>query len=153
MAGPNHDFLLLSRSEHPFNSYDRFINDPRAIKLHDDLVGYLFDTLMWIPSFNPARGEASTGLCRWGPTDIHTDGASQAVLIFASWADLFSVGPELLRLTGGWSWTDGQAESGGEYERLEFDREETVAALRRLAADARRVAAGGDDLYILHLGL
>jgi hypothetical protein len=38
MAGPYHEFFLLSRSEHPFTSYMRFINDPRAILLHDDLV-------------------------------------------------------------------------------------------------------------------
>ncbi len=153
MAGLNHDFFLLSKTEHPFNSYMRFINDPRAIQLHDDLVGYMYDTLVWIPSFNPAKSEPSTGLCRWGPTVIDTVGASQAVQIFSSWADLFSVGPGWLRLSGEWSWIEGQPDSGGEYERLEFDRQETVGTLRRLAEYARRVAAGDGDLYILHLGV
>ncbi|MGP0062829.1 MAG: hypothetical protein ACLQGP_04400 [Isosphaeraceae bacterium] len=153
MAGPNHNFFLLSQTEHPFTGYMRFINDPRAIQLHDDLVGYMYDSLVWIPSFNPAKGEPSDGLCRWGPTIIHTDGASRAAKIFSSWADIFSTGPELLHLTGEWSWTEVQPQSSGEYERLEFDRQEIVGALRRLAAHGERVAAGDGDLYILHLGI
>jgi hypothetical protein len=153
MAGLNHDFFLLSKTEYPFASYMRFINDPRAVQLHDDLVGYMYDTLEWIPSFNAAKGEPSTGLCRWGPTVIRTDGAFQAVQIFFSWADLFSVSPKLLRLTGGWSWTEGQPDSGGKDERLEFDRQETVGTLRRLAVHAKRAAAVDSDFYILHLGI
>jgi hypothetical protein len=52
-----------------------------------------------------------------------------------------------------WSWVGREPNSRGEYERLEFDRDETVETLRRLAAHAKRVAAGDGDLYILHLGV
>ena len=91
MPGLNHDFFLLSRAEHPFTDYTRFINDPSAVLLHDDLVSYMVDTLEWIPSFNPTRGEPWNGLCRWGPTVIHTAGATQAARIFSAWANLFGV--------------------------------------------------------------
>lgn len=153
MAGLNHDFFLLSRTEHPVTDYSRFINDPRAVVLHDDLIDYLYDTLHWIPSFNPARGEPTTGLCRCGVTVIQTEGASQAAQVFSSWADLFSVGPKSLRLTGGWTWIEGQPDTEGEYARLVFDGPETIGSLRRLAAYARQVAESDGDLYILHIGI
>lgn len=153
MAGPNHDFFVLSQIEHPFTSYMHFINDPAAIQLHDNLVGYMYDTLDWIPTINPAKGEPSTGLCRWGPTIIHTNGASKAFQVFSSWASLFSAGPRQLRLTGEWSSAVGRSEHECKYEPLEFGRKESVGAIRRLAAAAERVAASDGDLYILHLGI
>jgi hypothetical protein len=113
----------------------------------------MFDTLEWIPRFNPAKGERSTGLCRWGPTIILAEGASQAAQVFASWADLFEAGPVELRLTAERRWTEGDGESRGEFERLAFDREQTVGALRHLASYAKPIAAGGVDLYMLHLGI
>jgi hypothetical protein len=153
VAGPFHDFLLLSLAEHPFTSYGKFVNDPRAVRLHDDLISYFWDTLAWLPSYNPARRDPTTGLCRWGPTIISTDGAAAACRIFAAWADLLNAGPSVLHLTGDWTYIAGQPPNEGEYERLEFDREETVARLRLLAHYADEVAASGHDLYILHLGV
>jgi hypothetical protein len=153
VAGLFHDFLLLSLAEHPFTSYAKFINDPRAVRLHDDFIGYLLDSLIWLPSYNPAKQEPTTGLCRWGPTIIHTDGAVTACRIFNAWADLFNAGPPILHLTGDWTYLEGEPSNEGAYERLEFDREETVDRLRLLARYADKVAGSGHDLYILHLGV
>jgi hypothetical protein len=109
--------------------------------------------LTWLPSYNPAKEESTTGLCRWGPTIISTDGATTARRIFAAWADLLGAGPPVLRLTGRWTYIEGGPSSEGRYERLEFDREESVARLRLLAHFAEEVARSGHDLYILHLGI
>ena len=62
MAGLFHDFLLLSLTEHPFTDYSSFINDPGAVQLHDDLIGYFIDALNWIPSYNPGMKEPTVGL-------------------------------------------------------------------------------------------
>lgn len=153
MSGPFHDFLLLSLAEHPFTSYGKFVNDPRAVRLHDDLVGYIWDTLAWLPSYNPAKKESVTGLCRWGPTIIAADGAATACRIFAAWADLLGAGPPLLRLDGEWTYIENETPNEGRYERLEFDRDETVARFRLLSRFAEEVTGSGHDLYILHLGV
>jgi len=148
-----HDFFLLSRSEHPFSSYANFINDPRAVLLDDAIILYLMDSLEWIPSFAPHRGEPSTGLDHLGVTIIDTDGAPAARRIFSAWADLFSAGPPVLRLTERGTRIVGQPSDLAGIEPLQIDRDETVDRLRTLADYADRVANSKDDLYILHLGV
>ena len=93
------------------------------------------------------------GLCRSGPTIIPIDGATTARRVFTAWADLFDAGPRTLRLTGVWTWTEGEPCNEGEFMRLEFERNETVDRLRILARYADEVASLGHDLYILHLGI
>ena len=101
--GLNHDFLLLDRVRDGEWEQLRFIHDPRAIHLHDDFVRYMEDTLAWIPTTNPARGEPHRGLCMWGPTLIEAEGASVAERVFGGWAELLAAGPPRLGLTGGFS--------------------------------------------------
>src|SRR3712207_6567195 len=102
MAGLNHEFLLVSRKEHEYSEYMNFINDPSAIEIHDDLLGYIADTLKWIPTYNPAKSEKCAGLCWYGPTVIQSEGARIAAQIFRAWAELLSCGPRELQLTGSW---------------------------------------------------
>jgi hypothetical protein len=163
MGGLNHDFFLLSLEEHPYTDYHRFYNRSDALLVHDDILQYLADTLRWIPTINAARGVPHDGLCWYGPTAITETGAGQARRIFQAWADLFEVGPEVVRLTGAWSWQvrnepeqDGYTivESGTEgYEQLIVPRSGLVQTLRTLAEWAERVRQSGGDHYILHLGI
>jgi hypothetical protein len=146
VAGLYHDFLLLSSADDPITSYEKFVNNPGAILLHDDLIGYMWDSLLWVPSYNPAKGEPSVGLFRWGPTVIRTDGATTACRVFTAWADLFSAGPRSVRLTGNWTCVEGAPINEGTYDRLEFDRDETVDRLRRLARWADKVGGSGSAL-------
>ena len=60
--GLNHDFLLIDRDRDGEWELLQFIHHPRAIQLHDDFVRYMQDTLAWIPTTNPARGEPHRGL-------------------------------------------------------------------------------------------
>jgi hypothetical protein len=55
MAGLNHDFLLLSRKEHPFENWRNFYHHPDALLIHDNVIGYMADSLNWIPTYNPAK--------------------------------------------------------------------------------------------------
>jgi hypothetical protein len=159
----DHDFLLLDRETDGEWVLTRFVHDPRALRLHDDLVRYMADTLAWVPTFNPARREPHKGLCMWGPTIIDADGAPIAERVFRAWADLLVLGPPVLALTGNFSWVaEGDAplsdaervtplERG--YDRLEFDRDEVVGVLQQLVQYSDRVRSAGGRLYLLHQGV
>ena len=153
MPGPYHDFLLLSRTEHKFSEYSQFINDPRAIRLEDDLLRYVADTLVWIPTLNPAKNEPHRGLCFYGPTVIHNEGASSAAAIFGAWAVLFACGPNTYKLTGSWTVTEDDPSSESGYEKLDIDREELVRNLRQLENYAKQICETNGDYYILHMGI
>jgi hypothetical protein len=158
----NHDFLLLDRATDGEWELSRFINDPRVIHLHDDLVRYLGDTLDWIPTINPARGEPHQGLCMWGPTLIEAEGAEVAERVFAAWADLFSASPPILSLAGNFSWATSDdvrpsreraAQLEGGYDQLKFNRDEVVGILQQLALWCRQVRSGDGKLYLYHGGI
>lgn len=162
--GPYHDFLLLDRQKDGEWELTKFIHDPRAVRLEDDFVRYIEDTLAWIPTLNPARREPHHGLCMWGPTVINVEGAAMAQRVFGAWADLFAAGPQVLSLTGTFSWAgDFEAPSGsdvprttqldGGYDSLEFERDRVVAVLREIAGYAAKVKAADGRLYLLHQGV
>ena len=132
-------------------------------KIHNDVLEYMADTLKWIPTYNPATKRPHDGLCWHGPTVIREPGAEVAANIFSSWAALFSVGPEDLRLTGqfGWQLENDPDKDGFErvvpgsaaYENLMIDRDAVVKNLRTLAEYAGRVQQTNGAQYILHLGI
>lgn len=163
MAGLNHDFLLLDCEIDGDWSTSRFAHDPRAIHLHDDLLRYMTDTLVWIPTYNPARREQHMGLCMWGVTAITADGASIAEQVFLAWANLFSLAPPQLRLTGSYGGTLKSALSSadcervsileGGYAQLVFDRDQVVETLQALARYAGEVLRAKGRLYLLHEGI
>jgi hypothetical protein len=94
MTGLNPDFLLLSSREHAYTDYLRWRNKPRAVKVHDDIMRYIRDTLTCITCYNPATKMAKhKGLNFYGPTVIKSEGAIIAGSIFAAWAILLSNEP------------------------------------------------------------
>jgi hypothetical protein len=154
MAGFNHDFLLLSNQEHSYTDYLRWINNPQAIQIHDDMVHYIQDTLNWIPCYNPARNMIQhKGLNLYGPTVIKSDGAIRAEKVFMAWIALFSNGPKEIQLTGCHEWNEGENKAAGQYSVIKIDRDEIVKRFTALALIARKVAASKDNLFILHLGI
>jgi hypothetical protein len=92
----DHDFLLLDQDVDGQTEFVRFAGDPRGVRLHDDLIQYMVDTLAWIPTTNPSRRHAHRGLCLCGVTIIDTAGAAVAERVFPAWADLFAAGPPIL---------------------------------------------------------
>lgn len=158
----DHDFLLLNRDTDGEWELLRFIHDQRAIHLHDDFVRYIADTLAWVPTVNPARGEPQKGLCMWGVTIIESDGAAIAERVFGAWAELLAIGPSLLSLTGGFiqAASDSMLVTGervtqleGGYDCLEFNRDEVVGILRQLSEWCRQVRLGAGRLYLYHGGV
>ena len=152
MAEINHDFLLLSKAEQPYGDYLQWLNHPTAIQVPDDLLAYLSDTLKWVVCYNPGNKMTKhIGLNWYGPSVIKQDGAMLLKQIFENWASLFANSPDSLHLTGNFRWNDGQ--TNGQYERLVFNRDDSIKTFRTLAGYAKQVANSQDDLYILHLGL
>ena len=160
--GLNHDFILLDAETDGTWSVGRFIRDPRAVHLHDDVVGYLWDTLMWIPTLNPATGERGLGLNRWGPTAIEKDGAEIAAAVFSSWAQIFSLGPDPLDLKGpyvleGFATSQDNPDSppkiDGHYERLNIDRGVLLETLNQLSGWCARISTTNAREYLFHGGI
>jgi hypothetical protein len=152
MAGLNHSFFLVRTDEFLPMAFGHFVPLPGEVEIHDDLLRYMGDTLAWIPAHNPARGEPCIGLCMYGPTTIHSEGARVAMTVFSAWANLFSLGPRDLDLTGAYGWA-GDDPSAGEYERLRLDRDVMCAHLRALAQYSEKVWLGNGELYLLHIGI
>lgn len=154
MAGLNHDFLLLSTREHPYSDYMKWINHRKAISIHDDVMHYMHDTLNWIMCYNPANKMMKhKGLNFYGPTVIKKDGAVDAEKIFSTWASLFSIGPKRIRLTGAYSWIEGESKETGSYSEIKIDRAAVVDRLRTVAKYSKSVADSNGKLFILHLGI
>ena len=163
MVGLNHDFLLLARKDHPIEEWKRFYHNPDAVKIHDDVLLYMSDTLKWIPTYNPATKRAFQGLCWYGPTIILQPGAEVAARVFSLWANLLNCGPSKLELTGAFEWKlENDPDKDGfervvphsaKYENLTFERDKLVEAIRDLASYADRVQQTQGEYYILHLGI
>lgn len=129
MAGLNHEFLLLSRSEHPYENYLRWLHHPTAIRVHDDILSYLSDTLKGVVCYNPGNKMTKhIGLNWYGPSVIKHDGALLLKQIFVNGESLFGNVPN-------------------------SDQELIIKTIRILAGYANQVANSKADLYILHLGI
>jgi hypothetical protein len=95
-----------------------------------------------------------------GATLIEAEGAEIAERVFSAWAELLAAGPPRLALTGAFS---GEAEAPppgvrvtqleGGYDRLDFDRDELVGTLRKLAAWCGQVRSGAGRWYLHHGGV
>jgi len=149
-AGPWHDFFLLQEGLEPYAGYGKWIGGPGTVRLSDDIIGCLYDSLEWIPSLNPSNPAEwqGHGLDRWGPTVINREGAPTALRVFSAWAELFAAGPAQLVPCSDYS--EGPDDEKG-YLRLLVPRDELVEQMRTLADYARRSVDG--EAYILHIGV
>jgi hypothetical protein len=150
---PTHDFLLLPEKDEHYSDYMRYINDPNALTVDDDLVVYVQDTLNWIPTINPANPAVwgGYGLNYYGPTVINKAGAAKMARIFNLWAALLQEGPEEVKLRGGYEWTEEETSSGGRYAIVTAPRDSVVKTFRAIAAIGEQAASG--KFYVLHLGV
>ena len=153
MHGPFHDFLLVNKKQYDYSQYIELINHPSRVQISDDLIIYMNDSFKWIPTFNPAKKETHQGLCMYGPTVIKDEGAIIAEKIFNSWISLFAQGPERLTLRGCFSWMNGSSPDSGEYETLEFLRDEIIESLLKISEFCRKVKDSKNEFYLLHLGV
>jgi hypothetical protein len=158
MQGPYHEFILLREGTYSYSDYMGIskTSSIELLKLSDDFVWYIHDTLLWIPSINPANPQEwiGYGLNLYGPTIITKDGSETAKQIFGAWATLFMHGPKNLVLRGAWvepmNYGDDTSEERG-YDTLLLDRDELVSRIKTLQIFADK--AGSGEFFILHLGV
>ncbi|HEV2655089.1 MAG TPA: hypothetical protein VGT82_09015 [Ktedonobacteraceae bacterium] len=159
----NHDFWLFRQGERAYTDYhDLFARRDAPISIDDEVLRYFFDTIAWAPSFNPARNERGNGLNWWGPTIIDQAGGDLFHTIFSSWAEIFTSGPEHLRLRGSFSWqwpyeepehliAENELDTIGSHQYLLVDRDSLIQQLTTLAEFGAQAATG--KFFILHLGI
>ncbi|MDB9513015.1 Coagulation factor 5/8 type-like protein [Kamptonema animale CS-326] len=151
----DHDFLLLPEGKVNYRDYTKYFRNPSAVKLHDDFIHYVNDTLKWVSTLNPDHPKEwqGYGLNLYGVTIINKQGAEVFHHVVESWAKLFSKAPAKLQLRGHWisDIDDEGVESEPYYEQLEFDRDMVVKNLITLATYADKTCGG--DFFILHLGI
>lgn len=142
--GPFHEFVLADETTFPRSDYLRLIHSPSAIRIADDLIRYMGDSLDWVRTYNPATRSGSHGLNYFGPTVIEATEAAHFRRIFVVWAALFRNAPSRFILRGWWS------PSSESYERIEITRASVVELLDSVGALADRLVPGK---YLLHFGV
>jgi len=124
------------------------------VSIHDDLLYYIYDSLKWVRSFNPAKGMApQTGVNFTGPTVIKEVGARSLHKSLCAWSLLFQQSPQVLTLTGGYTHDYGRTDGEGFYEKLEYDRDMIIEKFDILAGMCLKVANSHGQSYIMHIGL
>jgi len=143
----NHHFYLLDSHKLPLQTSWITFTGVTDGKIHDNLFGYMSDTLRWIPTINPTGGISCNGFCRQGITVVDKTGASVAMKIFSAWASLFEPGPEVLRLHNPVFF-----ESNPSMNRFELKKIDVVQSLNLIAGYFKMVSEN-DNLYVLHYGI
>ena len=147
--------------DYKYTDYMKLVNKRYALRIEDDLLHYIGDTLNWITCYNPGKKglPKHKGLNWYGPTIIKSDGAETAWRVFRIWADLFALGPKEIELTGynildkGKGGQEVVEKRRGHYEKLRLKRDVIVRQFNKLASDCREVSESDDELFILHLGI
>lgn len=158
--GLNHEFSLITYDDYEELGYDGYYlpaeNLSNVVLIHDDIIQYIQDTFNWVPSINPAMNyQKISGLCNYGVTLFDKDGAAVIFRLVKAWIDLFSNGPDNLKLTGNYCWTmgDNNGMQDGKYEIIEVAREELIENFRKLQSFAEKVISSSNRYFILHYGI
>ena len=157
-SGPFHGFLLLKEHQVNYEESFDYINSKKQILLPDDLILYMKDTFVWIPSIDPRCLETSLesqdfGINYYGATIINKKGAKIFGNIIRAWIDLFTNAPTHLKLTGVWieNVNDDGTDSGGYYKTITLRRDAVIKTLKILIDYADRTISG--EYFILHFGI
>lgn len=147
MAGLYHDFCVVENNKVNFSD---FINHKENLRIHDDFINYIYDSLIWIKCINPAcNNEEYDGLCLYGPTIIQDKSLLKFKKILSSWVSLFQEAPKEMTLTGYYIQSDEVEE--GYYEKLKYHRDDLIEKLKQLISLCDE--AYSNDKCLLHLGI
>ncbi|MEK5393428.1 hypothetical protein NSQ59_24275 [Margalitia sp. FSL K6-0131] len=151
-----HDFYLVPKDvmlNKDIVSYMDSIKESAVgnVKIHDDLILYMNDTLKWVPSkctpFTKRFNEM--GLDYYAMTILDEDSATTLKDVLLGWRMIFASAPKEITLTGMYILSDDQED--GEYEKIIFDKDEVLEQLDALIAFIIEVEKHGHKIY--HLGI
>ncbi|MDH5682421.1 MAG: hypothetical protein OEZ36_12600 [Spirochaetota bacterium] len=146
----DHEFRIVKTKSGDYSEFRNYINHPDNIRVHDDVFGYIYDTLLWIPVLYN-NGSEGYGPDRFAISIIRREGALIASRIFHGWIELFSAGPDKLNLVGDWC-IDGETEDGS-YEKLILDKMSIIEAFTKIKEMCQFVAENNNYYYLLHMGI
>ncbi|MGC5327678.1 hypothetical protein [Brevibacillus sp. SYSU BS000544] len=146
-----HEFLLIKKEIMVDQGFYFSPMYEEMVTVHDDLILYISDSLVWLPTYNPSKKEFQSGLSYHGVTIIQDQGATLLKNICHSWYELFLLAPQTFALTGSYTWKNDEGIESVEYERIHCERNQLTTLLKNLATLADRASA--NDYCILHKGL
>jgi hypothetical protein len=153
IMGLEHEFYLVSETMNLEELFDLRKSSKviDRVIIHDDLIQYINDSLVWIPSKNPAKqaNSHSRGINYHGITLLDQQSANALKGIFTSWRDLFKNAPDTFKLTG--NFVEGENEQEGTYEKISINRDEVVNQLEKIISMSEYLATGNGFLY--HYGI
>lgn len=152
MSGLNHDFLVIENGTFSLDNYEEY-QEADHIEIHDDLLRYFADSILWVSSYNPCNEEETTGLCWYGPTIIPPESAEKLGSIISGWLLILSEAPDIVALKGSWCWIEGDSPYSGSYEKLTFSKIELVEKLSKLVSYCDAVKDSDGRKCLLHLGI
>ncbi|BFT69365.1 hypothetical protein [Paenibacillus sp. P36] len=152
-----HDFILISNRKFEeislsgiFNYRDS--NQENVVQLHDDMFGYMQDSLKWIETINPDKNEIVLGFNYYGWSIIEKTGAAKLMKLMKAWYLIFSEAPEEIILTGWYTWNeDEDPQTTGAYDKLSFNRKAILDTLSRIIKFSTMVESG--EYKIIYLGI
>lgn len=153
-----HDFILISNQDWEqdpiFTGVSKYIEKypQNVVHLHDDMFGYMQDSLKWIKTYNPDKNKSELGFNYFGYSIIEKKGAAIFLKIMEAWLLLFSQAPDEIKLTGSYLWADDEEpKQSGYYDKLSFSKKELLDTLSKLIEFAKQVEA--EDYKILYCGI
>ncbi|MUT68352.1 hypothetical protein [Paenibacillus sp. NEAU-GSW1] len=82
-------------------------NSENVVQIHDDMFGYIQDSLNWIETLNPDKqNESMLGFNYYGRSIIEKNGAEKFIKIIKAWYLMFKEAPDDLILTGRYVWSE-----------------------------------------------
>jgi len=153
-----HDFVLIPNNV--YESMDFFgihiykeEHPENVTELSDDLFLYMKDSLKWIETFHLGNHRSQFGFNYHGRSIVDRSGALKLSKVLAAWHSLFTQAPDIISLTGSYSWIEGESpEMSGEYEKLIFNKHRTLSTLERLISFANKVVETG-TYKIFYIGI
>ncbi|WP_373533687.1 hypothetical protein [Microcoleus sp.] len=152
--GLEHRFFCLREGEVSYAKCMNYYEKKFEVSIHDDIMRYMNDTLMWIPCTHlslPYKNKTK-GLALYGTTIIHQEGGEMFYHVISSWYRLFSKAPERFQLYGGIIIeADRTFSSPPKVHNIEVERDLLLEKLQILLNYANQVIEG--EFFILHLGI
>ena len=156
MAGSNHDFIVLNKTEYDYSSYREFLSpNKECFEVDDFIYNYILDTTKNIAVYYPSPKIYAEGLNTYGTTIIEKEGAIVFHNILSGWIQIFSsINKECITLTGEFysEYDENDNLIKEEYETKEYKTKELVKVFDMLRRMCQKVI-DSEEYYLLHCGI
>jgi hypothetical protein len=146
-----HKFYCVPSTQNGYITYEKYYDMEATVSIHDDLIRYINDTLLWIPAIHLSKGKLKKtyGLSLYGVSVINGQGISIFIKIIDSWIKLFSEAPESFQLSGGSNIHSNEV--GQDVFKFTVVRNDLITQLSMLRNIGEKSLDG--EYCILHLGI